>query len=305
MKQLLRKFALAVLLCAAIIAAHAGHAMAGGSKPPPPAKYPVVLSHGFLGFDELLGVVPYFYRIPEALRDEGHTAFTTEVSSFNSIAVRGEQLVEQIEEIRAITGKSKVNLLGHSMGGLDVRYAAHVLGATKVASVTTMGTPHRGAPGPDILVQILEGDPTGISPALLNALGTVFGGYITNGDLSLPQDATTAVINLSSPFLYQWNQEFTNVPGIYYQSYTGSSVFNISLDPLDAVMAVASVLFLFEPNDGLVGVNSAKWGNQRNMNLNANHMDEVNQLLGSTGLFGLDARGLYKDIARDLQKRGY
>lgn len=305
MTRFARKLLFAAVLCAAIIGAHAGHALAGGSKPPPPAKYPIVLAHGFSGFDELLGVVPYFYRIPDAMRDDGHTVFATETSSFNSIEVRGNQLIEQIEEIRAITGKSKVNLLGHSMGGLDVRYAAHVLGSNKVASVTSLATPHRGAAGADLAALILQGDPTGITPSLLNAIAAIFGGVVTNGDLSLPQDATTAVINLSSPFLHEWNKEFTNVPGIYYQSYSGSSVFNVSLDPSDALLAVASVLFGFEPNDGLVGVNSAGWGNVRNLYLNANHLDEVNHLLGSTGLFGFNARGFFKDFARDLQKRGY
>lgn len=126
-----------------------------------------------------------------------------------------------------------MNLLGRSMGGLDVRYAAHVLGSNKVASVTT------------------------------------------------------------------------NVPGIYYQSYSGSNVFNVSLGPSDALPAVAGVLFGFEPNNGLVGVNSAGWGNVRNLYRNANHLDEVNHLLGSTGLFGFNARGFFKDFTHDLQKRGY
>ena len=304
MRQLLGKFVFAVLLCAAMIAAHAGHAMAGGSKPPP-AKYPVILAHGMGGFDKLIGTVPYFYRIPGAVRDAGHTVFTSEVSSFNSIAVRGEQLLDQVEEIRAITGKSKVNIIGHSMGGLDARYVAHVLGSGKVASVTTMGTPHRGAPIADLGMLILNGDPTGITTSLLNAVAVIFGGVVTNGDLSLPQDMAVQLENLSSPFLNAWNQQFTNASGVYYQSYSGTSVFNISLDPSDALLAITSVIFGFEPNDGLVGLNSSGWGNQRNLRLNANHLDEVDQVLGSTGLFGLDARGLYKDIARDLQKRGY
>jgi pimeloyl-ACP methyl ester carboxylesterase len=34
---------------------------------------------------------------------------------FNSTEVRGEQLAQQVEEIIAITGKPKVNLIGHSL----------------------------------------------------------------------------------------------------------------------------------------------------------------------------------------------
>lgn len=301
----MRRLGVVLTAFVALVLSLSGTAQAGGSKPPP-VKYPVILGHGLGGFDELFGVVDYFWGIPGALRDEGHTVFITEVPSFNSIQVRGDILIDQIEEIRAITGKSKVNLIGHSMGGLDARYAAHVLGSSKIASVTTMGTPHRGAPGPDILMMVINGiDVGGLTSSIVNALADVFGGYVTNGNPNLPQDAIAAITNLTTSYLYNWNKQFTNAPGVYYQSYSGASVYSISLDPLDAVMWTLSLLFGFERNDGLVGVNSAGWGNVRNLYLDANHMDEVNQLFGSTGLLGLNAKGLYKDIVRDLQKRGY
>src|SRR5262249_50239320 len=76
-------------------------------------KYPIVLEHGLAGFDELFGVYEYWFLIPEALEDGGATVFVTEVSQFNSTEARGEQLIDQIEQIVAITGKPKVNLIGH------------------------------------------------------------------------------------------------------------------------------------------------------------------------------------------------
>ena len=42
----------------------------------------------------------------------GGTAFTRKYDG-----IRGEQLIAQVEEVRAITGKDKVNLIGHSHGG--------------------------------------------------------------------------------------------------------------------------------------------------------------------------------------------
>ncbi|MEW6776001.1 MAG: triacylglycerol lipase [Bdellovibrionota bacterium] len=282
-----------------------GSALAGGSKPPP-TKYPIVLCHGLGGFDEMFGVLDYFWGIKSDLSGQGYKVFATEVPSFNSIQVRGDILADQIEDIIAITGKPKVNLLGHSMGGLDIRYAAKVLGSTKVASVTSMATPHRGAVGADFALLLINNlNPGGITTALLNALADLFGGVVTNNNLSLPQDAMAALTNLSSAYLASWNQQFTNVPGIYYQSWSGASVFNVSLDPTDALLAATSILFGFEPNDGLVGVNSAGWGTIRNLKLNANHLDEVNHLFGSTGLFGFDAKGFYRSYASDLQKKGY
>src|SRR2546429_2157498 len=113
-------------------------------------QYPIVLAHGAAGFDSLLGVVDYWNGIPESLALDGAWVFVTEVSSFNTSEVRGEQLITQLEQIRAITGKPKVNLIGHSQGGFDVRYVAAVR-PDLVASVTTIGTPHRGAQIADYL----------------------------------------------------------------------------------------------------------------------------------------------------------
>lgn len=69
---------------------------------------------------------------------------------FASSEQRGEALLAQIEDIVAQTGKGKVHLIGHSHGGLDVRYVAAVR-PDLVASVTTVGTPHKGAELADFL----------------------------------------------------------------------------------------------------------------------------------------------------------
>jgi triacylglycerol lipase len=39
-----------------------------------------------------------------------------------------------------------VNIVGHSIGGLDARYLVSVLKTTQVSSITTVGTPHLGTP---------------------------------------------------------------------------------------------------------------------------------------------------------------
>jgi triacylglycerol lipase len=56
---------------------------------------------------------------------------------------RAQQLATQIEQL----GCERVNIVAHSMGGLDARYAIACLGmAPRIASLTTIGTPHRGTP---------------------------------------------------------------------------------------------------------------------------------------------------------------
>src|SRR5207344_275133 len=49
----------------------------------------------------------------------------------------------------------KVNVIAHSMGGLDARYAIARLGlGDRIASLTTIGTPHRGTPVADLGVKL-------------------------------------------------------------------------------------------------------------------------------------------------------
>src|SRR3989442_14827955 len=68
-------------------------------------QYPIVLAHGAAGFDSLLGVLGYWFGIPEELARDGAKVYVTQVSSFNSSEVRGEELLAQVEEIVAISGK--------------------------------------------------------------------------------------------------------------------------------------------------------------------------------------------------------
>jgi hypothetical protein len=98
-------------------------------------KYPVVLAPGVLGFDKLVGFVDYWYGIPSAMQDGGAKVYTTSASAFNSSEVRGEQLLSQVQNILAISGAQKVNLIGHSHGGFSARYVANIL-PTRVASLT-------------------------------------------------------------------------------------------------------------------------------------------------------------------------
>ena len=77
-------------------------------------RYPIVLVHGFLGFDSVLGI-EYFYKVAETLQEDGADVFTVAVSNTNFPEYRGEQLLQQVEEILAITGAD----IFHSAGSHD------------------------------------------------------------------------------------------------------------------------------------------------------------------------------------------
>jgi triacylglycerol lipase len=277
-------------------------------------KYPIVLAHGLGGFDELFGVYDYWFAIPNALDDGGATVFVTTVSQLNSTAARGEQLIDQIEQIVAITGKPKVNLIGHSHGGLDVRYVAAVR-PDLVASVTSVGSPHKGAALADFLrANVQNGSFTeGVLSLFANSLGTVLG--LLSGS-SNPQDAIAALDSLTTAGLATFNASYpqgvpssacgngaSTVGGVRYYSWSGTGILTNALDVSDGAMALTSLVYP-EANDGLVGRCSSHLGSVIRDNYFHNHLDEVNQVLGLVSIFESNPTTLFRNHANRLKNAG-
>ena len=73
--------------------------------------------------------------------------------SANKVSVSATEVAERIKEVIAETGAEKVNIIAHSKGGLDSRYAISHLGMDKyVATLTTINTPHYGCKFVDMLL---------------------------------------------------------------------------------------------------------------------------------------------------------
>lgn len=112
-------------------------------------QYPIIMAHGFaLGFSRV-GTTNFgldqFYQITPDLARNGASVFVAQMSPVESTIVRGEQLLQQVDTALAITGKDKVNLMGHSHGGATIRYIEAVA-PQKVASLTSIAGSIKGAP---------------------------------------------------------------------------------------------------------------------------------------------------------------
>ena len=117
-------------------------------------KYPLLFTHGMFGFSRVgvaeLGL-DYWYQILPDLARNGATTFAAQISPLESTEVRGEQLLQQVEEVIALTNKPKVNLIGHSHGGPTIRYVEAVK-PQYVASLTGVGATFRGSKVADQLL---------------------------------------------------------------------------------------------------------------------------------------------------------
>lgn len=84
-------------------------------------KYPLLLVHGVFFRD--FRFFNYWGRIPYALKQNGAVVYYGSQQSAASVADCGQELARRIREITQQTGCEKVNIIAHSKGGLDSRYA--------------------------------------------------------------------------------------------------------------------------------------------------------------------------------------
>ncbi|MFF8961231.1 esterase/lipase family protein [Streptomyces globisporus] len=110
------------------------------------ATPPVVLLHGFIDNRSA------FVVLRRTLTRHGRRLASLNYSPLTrDVRTAAELLGRHVEEICARTGHGRVDIVGHSLGGLIARYYVQRLGGDRrVRTLVTLGTPHGGtavAPG--------------------------------------------------------------------------------------------------------------------------------------------------------------
>ena len=218
-------------------------------------NFPIVLAHGIARFDVLLQIFRerleppetgfgdqfhYFKGIKSHLKANGFEVFDPNQAFAGSVDVRASQLRDRVNEAIAATGAEKVHIIAHSMGGLDARHMIVDQGmAERVASLTTIGTPH---------------------------LGTVLADHMIDHGGFLLKEGLRQIIDLDGfddlrvDSCQQFNSraehhEATNK--VVYQTFASAEEFQVVFTPL-----LPSWRFIHDhegKNDGLVSVTSQSW----------------------------------------------
>ncbi len=260
-------------------------------------RYPILFVHGVFFRDS--NIFNYWGRIPGELTKNGAVIFYGQQQSAASVRTSAEELAERIRGIVKDTGCEKVNIIAHSKGGLDSRYAISCLGMDKhVASLTTINTPHRGCIFADYLLEkVPEKVRISITEKYNNALRQL-------GDTN--PDFISAVTDLTASHCKVFNESVPDVPGVYYQS-VGSKMNRARSGRFPLNIAYPLVKHFDGENDGLVSVESAKWGERFTMisidgKRGISHADIID--LNRENIRGFDVREFYVGLAADLKKRG-
>ena len=260
-------------------------------------RYPVVMVHGIFFRD--WQYMNYWGRIPQALKRNGAIVFYGKQQSALSVAASAAELTSEIRRILAETGAEKVNIIAHSKGGLDARYAISLLGMDDLtASLTTINTPHRGCQFADVLLASLPKWLICFVSARYNAL------FRKLGD-SCP-DFLAGVYDLTAASCAVFNYKVPDSPKVYYQSIMSkmktakSAGFPLNLGYL--------LVKKYEgENDGLVSVSSAVRGNFPGLltagKKGISHGDMID--LTHRNVKGFDVCEFYVQLLADLKEKGF
>jgi triacylglycerol lipase len=240
------------------------------------APLPVVLVHGLFGFDRI-GVpgarFDYFRGIAKHLETLGCHAHAVRLPVAASVPDRARELVAAIEAL----SHDRIDLIAHSLGGLDARYALSHLGlARRVRSLVTVGTPHRGTP----LADLARKGALDWARRIVRALG-------------VPLEALDW---LSTEALAEFNAKVLDVPGVRYACVVGS-IRERAPVPLALVPAHAYLRRVAGPNDGLVPLASQYWG-ETLAEIEADHFAQIGWRVAVRHTF--DAPGLYAFVIARL-----
>ncbi|HEX5067010.1 MAG TPA: hypothetical protein VFY49_12905 [Myxococcota bacterium] len=238
--------------------------------------HPIVLAHGIARFDVLLrrldpdaaGPIAdgthYFRRIRSTLEavDGYHFQVHQPIVTWAAgVEVRARDLWNYVRTL-----EGPVHIIAHSMGGLDARhmlYGFRAAGAVeRVASITTIGTPHFGTSFADWGLEL--GDEL---LRVLDAIGI---------------DGVDGFRDLSTAACQEFDarvRSFEESCGVLFQTYAGAQPFLRTFAPLKFAWLVIHERDRAHDggaNDGLVPLYSARWRPSCYQGrLDADHLNQI------------------------------
>ncbi|MBF0117431.1 MAG: alpha/beta fold hydrolase [Desulfobacterales bacterium] len=334
-----------ILVISLVILGVATFTYAGGTNTPPytQTKYPIVLVPGVLGFDKLIGLVPYFYGIEGAIEKDsgGQQVHLMALSGWQGTEARGLDLKNKIEELCTKYGYTKVNVIAHSHGSTTSRVAMKLI-PHRFASLTTIAGPHYGTPTADCGASMPEALQN-VAYSAINLLGGDFIALISgNPEYIGKQDTGTVVSDFTQDKMKIFNtvtypcagvpkngtygtkkygadatsgaeSEVINGNTIRYYSWSGDvSVLGLTvpvtnIDVTDVAMTATDALNkaygYWGPTDAFIPVSSAKFGKYIDTYF-WNHADEINQTMGIISPLAADPKEIFRTHANRLQKAG-
>ncbi|MDR2700969.1 MAG: alpha/beta hydrolase [Spirochaetaceae bacterium] len=256
-------------------------------------KYPIVLVHGIIAHDRP-SIIKYWGKIPETLREAGARVFLGNTDSWGDYESNAKLLKTTIDNVLYETNSDKVNIIAHSKGGLDSRYFIWKYDyGSKVASLTTIATPHHGAELADMIYKrkIVH---TWIAKKAIMLFGKLYGDK--NPDLF------NVNYQLTTDYMNTFNKNVLMDEKVYYQNFY--TVMKNSFDDILFFNSHRKIKKASGDNDGFVSEYSAKWGNNNMMIKGGISHGEILDFKMKK-ISGINIPDIYRNIVNGLSEKGF
>lgn len=185
---------------------------------------------------------------------------TSVYSNQSAVTKQGAAVKKAVERVLELTGKDKVILVGHSMGGLASReyiqnsYNWQLDGQHHVAKFFTLGTPHGGSNASDIPFSWATGTETH-SEALRDLKIT----YYYSGEPSRFLFGGIEINNSSNMNEHLFGQDYWNID-VNCNGTTGDNIVGLNQKPIDNIIDFSCVLGRINgsSSDGIVSETAGK-----------------------------------------------
>lgn len=259
-------------------------------------QHPVVLCHGYGAIASLIKPTP-LQDVCMLLRQHGLPAFAPNIVPYAKIEIRAHAWKRLILELLDTLETDKVNIVAHSMGGLDMRYAISKLGISEhIESLTTVATPHQGA----TLARFALDTPRPIK----NNLASVFNWMGNQLYPEIESDSEGSVKQLTPEYVQKtFNPEVPDMESVDYYSVSAAVGKGTNAPVENLVNWQNNYIYEHEGiNDGFVSERSAHWGTHLKM-INLSHLEQMR--------VNLDKKQeqfwkkFWTDLMKDLSTRGH
>jgi len=255
-------------------------------------KYPVILVHGIVAHDRW-DTFSFWGRIPAELQRNGVLVFFGNTDAWGSYESNAELLKATVDNVLLETNSEKVNIIAHSKGGIDSRYFIWKYGyGDKVASLTTISTPHRGAEIAEVLweQQIIH---TNAARNALHVFGRLYGDNNPN--------LYKIIYDLSCSNMERFNEEVILDERVYFHS-----IYSVMNNSCNEPLFSNSYRFIMRErgaNDGVVSEYSSRWGENITRIERLSHIEIID--IKKRNIAGINVLDIYTGIIRDLAERGF
>jgi len=253
-------------------------------------KYPVILVNGLAAQD-----IHSWGRIPGTLRRHGIKVFFGNTDAWGSVESNASLLKATVDRVLYETKSERVNIIAHSKGGIDSRYFIWKYNyGDRVASLTTISTPHRGAEVADAIFD----ERRTFARRMIERLAFI---GVLYGDAN--PDIGNAIYHLTTKRMAEFNKTVLMDERVHFQS-----IYSVMENPTDDLFYALSYAFINNisgPNDGLVSEKSARWGNNiRKIEGSISHK-QIIDFHRCSRTDQMDIPGIFLEIVRELGSKGF